>query len=93
MKNNGPSDIKQWDVGFWAKRLEESKFSFEEEKLKKYFPLDNVLRGLFSLVEKIFGIKVQKYDDEILQIPKWNKDVQFYLVYNLEGTGNVGFVV
>ena len=38
-----------WDVGFWAERLREAKYSISDEQLRPYFALPNVLNGLFQV--------------------------------------------
>ena len=42
-------EVKQWDITFWSERLREAKYAFEEEQLRPYFALPNVLNGLFSV--------------------------------------------
>ena len=42
-------ELKQWDVSFWAERLQEAKFNITDEELRPYFALPNVLKGLFQV--------------------------------------------
>ena len=49
-----------WDSTFWSERLKESKFDLKEEELRPYFALENVLDGMFGLVERIFNIGVKE---------------------------------
>ena len=46
-----------WDVTYWSEKMREKKYEFEEESLREYFPLTKVLEGLFSLSERLFGIR------------------------------------
>ena len=48
-------ELKQWDITFWSERLREAKYSFEEEQLRPYFALPQVLEGLFS-VSRTFAV-------------------------------------
>jgi len=66
-----------WDVPFWSERLSEKTFGFEEEELRPYFALPNVLDGLFGLCGRLFGIEVVEASDEA---PKWHPDVQFFKI-------------
>ncbi len=50
--------LMNWDVAFWSERLREKKFQYTEEELRPYFPLESVLEGLFSLAQRLFGIRV-----------------------------------
>jgi oligopeptidase A len=66
-----------WDVPFWSERLRESKYGYEEEQLRPYFPLENVLTGLFSLAERLFSVKIEAADG---QAEVWCPDVRFFNV-------------
>jgi len=67
--------IKHWDIGFWAERLREKRFEFTDEQLRPYFPLERVLQGMFDLVDRLFGVKVDAADGEA---PVWHPDVRFF---------------
>lgn len=71
--------LMPWDTTFWSERLKESKFDLKEEELRPYFALDNVLDGMFGLVERIFNVEVKKANGEA---EVWNNDVSFFKVYD-----------
>ncbi len=76
--------LKHWDVGFWSERLREDRFSYTDEELRPYFPLDKVIDGLFNLCNSLFGISFKQIENE----PSiWHEDVRFYEV--LDESGNV----
>ncbi len=75
-------DLKHWDLGFWAERQREEKFAFTAEELRPYFPLPQVLDGLFGLVHRIFGITITPADG---QAPVWQKDVRYFQVSDQTG--------
>eukprot|EP01125_Pyxidicula_operculata_P017805 TRINITY_DN6286_c0_g1_i1.p1 TRINITY_DN6286_c0_g1~~TRINITY_DN6286_c0_g1_i1.p1 ORF type:complete len:736 (+),score=168.46 TRINITY_DN6286_c0_g1_i1:87-2210(+) len=77
-KSGDNSELRQWDIPFYAKRLQEERYSYKEEELRKYFPYQSVVNGLFGLVEEIFNIKVTLEDSP--DVPVWHKDVKFYLI-------------
>lgn len=66
-----------WDVPFWSERQSEIIFGFEEEELRPYFALPNVLSGLFGLCKRIFGVDIVKADGEA---EVWHPDVGFFKV-------------
>jgi len=77
-KENGFEDeLKHWDVNFWAEKMREAKFDVNDEILRPYFPLPQVMEGLFELVNKLFGIQVEAADG---LTPVWNKDVRFFKI-------------
>ncbi|MGB3533718.1 MAG: M3 family metallopeptidase [Microcoleaceae cyanobacterium] len=75
-------DLKHWDISYWAEHQREEKFAFTAEELRPYFPLPQVLDGLFGLVKRIFGIKITPADG---QAPIWHKDVRYFQVENETG--------
>lgn len=76
-------DLKHWDISFWAERMREEKFAFTAEELRPYFPLPQVLEGLFGLVKRLFGITVTSADG---QAPIWQEDVRYFQI--ADETGN-----
>ena len=76
------SDLKHWDVSYWAERQREEKFAFSDEELRPYFPLPQVLNGLFDLVKRIFGVTVTAADG---MAPVWHEDVRYFQVADETG--------
>jgi oligopeptidase A len=70
-------ELKLWDVAFYAERLREARFDYSEEALRPYFPLPEVLDGLFSLARRLFGISIVPADGETAV---WHPDVRFFRV-------------
>ncbi len=69
------NDLKHWDISFWSERQREEKFDFSAEELRPYFPLPQVLDGLFSLVKRLFGAIITAADG---QAPVWHEDVRYF---------------
>ncbi len=76
------SDLKHWDISFWSERQREEKFDFSAEELRPYFPLEQVLDSLFSLVNRLFGVTITAADS---QAPKWHEDVRYFQVADEQG--------
>ena len=70
-------DLQHWDISFWAERQREEKFAFTAEELRPYFPLPQVLDGLFGLVNRLFGVTVTPADG---QAPVWHEDVRYFQI-------------
>jgi oligopeptidase A len=77
------NDLKHWDISFWAERQREEKFAFSAEELRPYFPLPQVLDGLFTLVKRLFGVIVTAADG---QAPVWHKDVRYFQIADETGS-------
>jgi oligopeptidase A len=71
------TELMPWDAAFWAERLREQKYDFNDEELRPYFPLEQVLSGLFGLADKLFGIEVTAADG---LAPIWHSDVRYFQV-------------
>ena len=76
------TDLKHWDTTYWAEKQREAKFDFNEEELRPYFSLPNVLSGLFSLAHRIFGVTITAADG---QAPVWHEDVRYFQIDNEKG--------
>ncbi len=74
----GPDKLQPWDVAFWARSLREARFDYSDEQLKPYFSLPNVLKGLFDVSRRLFGIRVERNPD----VAGWHDDVRFYDVFD-----------
>ena len=83
-KANGfPEDtIQAWDSSYYADKLKKEKYDLDDETLKPYFKLDNVLTGAFALAEKLYGITFCERSD----IPVYNPEVKTYEVFDADGT-------
>ena len=75
-------DLKHWDTTYWTEKQREAKFDFNEEELRPYFSLPNVLDGLFSLANRIFGVTITAVDG---QAPVWHEDVRYFQIDNEQG--------
>ncbi|MGB6166675.1 MAG: M3 family metallopeptidase [Geitlerinemataceae cyanobacterium] len=76
-------ELKHWDVSYWAERQREAKFDFTEEELRPYFPLPQVLDGLFGLAKRLFGVTVTPADGEA---PVWQEEVRYFQVADETGS-------
>lgn len=68
--------LEKWDGAYYSEKLKQKLFSLDDELLKPYFKLENVLNGAFTVAEKLFGITFH----EVSNIDKYHEDVQTYEV-------------
>jgi peptidyl-dipeptidase Dcp len=73
--------LQKWDGAFYAEKLKQQKFSLDDEKLKPYFKLENVIQGVFTVANKLFGLQFE-IDPTI---DKYHEDVKTYRVTDAEG--------
>ncbi len=73
--------LEPWEVGYWAEKQRRALYDFDEEALRPYFPLDSVMRGMFELVDRLYGITVR----EVEGFERWHDDVKVFGVF--DGTG------
>lgn len=78
--------LQMWDVAYWAEKQRQEKYDFDEESLRPYFELNNVLAGLFEIVKRIFGVTVKEG-----QAPGWHPEVRFYEIHDEQGAHIASF--
>lgn len=74
--------LEPWDVAFWSERRREKLYAYSEEELSRYFNLPVVLKGLFSLTERLFGVTVEPMERPV---PVWQEDVRVFRVRDAAG--------
>lgn len=78
---HGESDLQAWDIGYYSEKLRADRYAISQEELKPYFPEPRVVSGLFSIVERLYGLKIEPLDG----VDAWHKDVRFYRIADNEG--------
>lgn len=79
--------LQPWDVGYYAEKMREKLYDFDEEALRPYYPLKRVEEGMYELVRRLYGIDVV----EEAGIPAWDQAVKFYLILDENKTVIGGF--
>lgn len=74
----GTDEIKPWDFAFYSEKLKEQKYSFNEEELRPYFKLENVIEGVFEHSRKLFGLTFKLTTN----LPTYHPEVKTYEVYD-----------
>ncbi len=81
--------LNAWDVAFYAERLKRQRFDLSEEALRPYFPAPVVLKGMFAVAEKLYGVRIAERSD----VQKYHDDVRFYDILNADGSLRGGFFI
>lgn len=82
----GQNEIKPWDFAFYSEKLKESKYAFNEEELRPYFKLENVIEGVFEHARRLFGLVFKPVSD----IPVYHPDVKTFEVYEENSSKYIG---
>ena len=83
----GLDALESWDVAYAAEKLKQARFSISEQMLKPYFPAPRVIDGLFRVVERLYGLRVEPVPD----VQVWHSDVTYYRVLDTAGEARGGF--
>lgn len=78
---DGIEQLQKWDGAYYAEKLKQKLFSLDDEKLKPYFKLENVIEGAFTVAKKLFNLHFEEIDT----IDKYHTDVLTYKVTNTNG--------
>lgn len=77
-----PVKIKAWDYSYYSNKLQQAKYSYNEEELRPYFELNNVIDGVFGLATKLYGLTFEPNAD----IEVYHPDVKAYDVKDVDGS-------
>ncbi|WP_178989806.1 M3 family metallopeptidase [Winogradskyella schleiferi] len=78
---DGIDELQKWDSGYYSEKLKQKLFDLDDEKLKPYFKLENVINGAFTIANKLFGLQFEQIDS----IDKYHEDVLTYKVIDADG--------
>lgn len=79
---DGIDQLEKWDGAYYSEKLKQKLFNLDDEKLKPYFKLENVLNGAYTIAGKLFGL----HFEEVQDIDKYHKDVTTYQVKDDKGS-------
>ena len=80
-RNRGLGALEPWDVSWLMERMRRERFDIDDEKLRPWFPLDEVQAGLFEIAERLFGLTIARVDNSAV----WHPDVSFFEVRDATG--------
>jgi oligopeptidase A len=79
--------LRAWDIAFYSEKLKQERLQVSEEALRPYFPLPRVLAGLFTVVTRLYGIRIVARSGVDLYHP----DVRYFDILDRDGTPRGGF--
>ncbi len=73
--------LQKWDGSYYAEKLKKERFNLDQEILKPYFKLENVIDGVFTIARKLYELQFE----EVIDIEKYHEDVKTYNVTDTKG--------
>ncbi len=86
-EEDGIEDLQKWDSAFYSEKLRKKRFQLDDEQLKPYFALENVIQGVFRVAEKLYDItfkeveNIDKYHEEVKTFEIYNRDEEFEALF------------
>jgi peptidyl-dipeptidase Dcp len=80
-EETGEADFQSWDYAFWSEKLKRKLHNIDEEELRTYFKLENVIDGVFEHAKKLYGLQFT----EVKDIPVYHPDVRVFEVTEADG--------
>ena len=77
----GAEELAPWDIAYYSEKLRQHRYAISQEELRAYFPQPQVVAGLFTVAERLFGIRFEPESD----VPVWHPEVQGYRLLDAEG--------
>lgn len=77
-ENYGVSELQPWDIAFYSEKQKQALYAINDEELRPYFPEERVLSGLFELVKRIFGMRVE----EQKEFDSYHENVRFFNIFD-----------
>jgi len=75
-------ELQAWDYAYYSEKLKQHNYQISEEDLKPYFSDNNVIKGLFEIVKKLYGVDINPAESTV---DVWDKSVRFYAINNAAG--------
>lgn len=72
----GIKDVEPWDIAYLSEKKRQARYAISQEDLRPYFPLTKVMNGLFAIVEKLYGMRLEEVHD----VEIWHPDVKCYSI-------------
>jgi peptidyl-dipeptidase Dcp len=80
-KLDGIDQLQKWDGAYYSEKLKKELFDLDQEILKPYFKLENVIDGVFEIANRLFDLQFE----EVSNIDKYHEDVKTYKVTDTKG--------
>ena len=73
-------NLNAWDINYFSEKMRQQQLELSQEEIRNYFPATRVIPGLFTVVNKLYGLTI----NEISNFDRWHSDVRFFEIYDQE---------
>lgn len=80
-KESSEDEFYKYDAPFYVEKYKKATLDFDDEELRPYFKLENVINGVFDVASKLYGLSFK----ELTDIPKYHPDVKTYEITDEKG--------
>ncbi|WP_165309973.1 oligopeptidase A [Vibrio ziniensis] len=77
----GVTSFELWDIAYYSEKQKQKLFEISDEELRPYFPESKVVSGLFEVLKRVFGMKVQEREG----VDTWHESVRFFDIFDSNG--------
>lgn len=81
--------LEPWDIAYYSEKLRHRRYAISDEELRPFFPLPRVMSGLFSVLEKLYGLRVSQVEG----IETWDQNAAYYQLTGKDDQPVGGFYV
>lgn len=74
--------LAAWDIPYYSEKMRNTYYAISQEELRSYFPVDQVLQGMFQVANRLFEITIKKEMNKDV----WHEDVEFFAIYDKKNT-------
>lgn len=86
---HGVDQLEAWDIGYYSEKLQQAKYAISDETLRPYFPINKVISGMFTVVNKLYGINIK----EEANIDVWHEDARYFTITDADDNAVGGFYI
>lgn len=80
-KEHGLEELQAWDVAYYSEKLRQKEYAVAKEDFRPYFPVNQVLTGLFEVIYRLYGMQITPVEKP----NTWHEDVRLFAIHDEEG--------
>lgn len=80
-QNFGVTHLEAWDVAYYSEKLKQQRYAISDEQLRPYFPEQQVVSGLFNVVQTLFGLRIEEQEN----VETWHPQVRYFVITDNNG--------
>lgn len=92
--NTEPLPLEPWDTSYWSEKMRHELYDFDEQELRPYFEVSQVMSGMFEICSQLFNIRMEKRETQFGSsdnaVEVWHEDCSYYDLYDKESDTLLG---